>query len=170
MTCLRAGRLVAAAAGAATLVLLAWPLTPVVAVDTVDGVAGHLPAGDGLTLRFVHSVDRLPIEDGYRVRADRLVQHSTRLVQFGAGTGHVYGEGVGRPDGRWWSVEGMDRDIGDLALRVGPRSVDHRLRDDGGELALSHCWAGQRVTLRPTRLPLAARPLLPLLRPECTDG
>lgn len=154
---------------AAVLVLLAWPRTPALAVETRAGVAGYLPTGDGFTLRFVHSVDRLPVEDTYQVRDGSLVLTSTRLIQFGAGMGQVSDAGVGRADGPWWRIDELDRPVGDLTVRVGSASVDHRLRHRGGELALSRCWAAQRVTLRPTSLPLVSRLLMPLLQPPCHD-
>lgn len=117
------------------------------------GVIGHLPLapGEQLGVSFVHSVDKLPVQDWYVLRDGVLVQESTRLVQFGAGMGHIPGQGVGHDDGDWWEVTGLDRPIGTLVLRVGPASVDHRLLYRGRELSLSACWPGRRLMLRPVR-------------------
>jgi hypothetical protein len=133
---------------------LAWPAWPALAVTPEEGQGSRLPVGEGerFGLTFVHSHDHLPVEDWYHVSGGGIVQDATRLKQYGAGMGHVAGEGTGRDDGDWWVVDGMDRDIGELAIRVGPASVDHRLHHPGGVLPLSRCFTGQRVTVRPVTL------------------
>jgi hypothetical protein len=124
-----------------------------VAVEIDARPVGLLPmtAGDRLGISFIHSVDRLPVEDWYVLRDGHLVQDSTRLVEFGAGMGHIAGQGRGRADGDWWEVSGLDRHIGTLVLRIGPPSVEHRLLYRDREVNLSACWPGQRLTLRPVR-------------------
>lgn len=157
------------AAVLAVAVALLWPLWPAVVISDHGGLVGvvALPAGERLGLRFVHSVDGLPVEDRYAVVGGRLVQRETRLLSFGAGMGHVHGEGTGRADGRWWQVEGMARDVGTLAVRVGPADVDHRLRYRGRDVPLSACYAGERLTLRAARLPTLVRAAAGLLAPRC---
>lgn len=132
------------------------------------GVVGYLPLGphDRLGVLFVHSVDLLPVEDWYLLRDGALVQESTRLRQYGAGMGHIPGVGTGRADGDWWEVTGMNQHIGVLELRIGPPSVNHRLRHPGGEIALSDCWPGRRLTVRPVRAPVTA-PFASASRPAC---
>lgn len=116
---------------------------------------GHLPLAEGeqFTVAYVHSIDGLPIEENIEVREGRLVVDSTRLRQFGAGMGHVPGEGSGRAEGDWWVIEGMDREIGSvLALRVGAASVDHRVRTPDTEVQLSPCLSSRRVTVEPVHI------------------
>lgn len=125
-----------------------------VVVEVDSEPVGVLPMGPGerVGIRFIHSLDHLPVEDWYVVRDGELVQESTRLIQFGAGMGHIAGEGHGHADGDWWEISGMGRHIGTLVLRIGPASVDHRLLYRGREVSLSACWPGQRLTLRPVRV------------------
>lgn len=143
------------------------PGRPAVVVE-VDGagVVGHLPLepGEQLGVSFIHSLDKLPVEDWYVLRDGSLVQVSTRLKQFGAGMGHIPGQGHGHADGDWWKVSGLERQIGALVLRIGPLSVDHRLLYRGHEVRLSTCWPGQRLTLRPARKPGAATATVPPTR------
>jgi hypothetical protein len=145
-----AGFLVAAL----VVVGVAVPVWPVLSVTPDGEPARYLRVGEGepFGLTFVHSLDHLPVEDWYRVADGRIVQDSTRLKQFGAGMGHMPGVGTGRDAGDWWEVVGMDRDIGELLIRVGSPQVDHRLLAGGQVLPLSQCWATQRVTVRPARL------------------
>lgn len=122
------------------------------------GVLGYvrLDPDDRLGVTFVHSVDLLPVEDWFVLRDGALVQRSTRLIQYGTGMGQIAGQGTGRSDGRWWVVDGMNRHIGTLRLRIGAASVDHRLRYPNGMVTLSECWPGELLTVRPTQLPSGA--------------
>lgn len=136
---------------AATLV----PLWPALRLSVDGDRLGHLPLAEGepFTLSYVHSIDRLPIEENIEVRDGTLVVDSTRLRQFGAGMGHRPGEGTGRADGEWWVIEDMDRDIGsEVAIRVGAPSIDHRLRTPDAQVRLSPCLATRRVVVEPVRV------------------
>lgn len=133
---------------------LAAPLWPGLRISHSDQVIAHwrLPQGT-FTLTYVHSIDRLPIEETIAVVDADLVVTSTRVRQFGAGMGQVQGEGHGRADGRWWVVEDIGRQIGtELLVRVGAERVDHRVRVAEREVALSPCLAGERVQVQPARL------------------
>ncbi|MDB1088981.1 DUF1850 domain-containing protein [Streptomyces sp. ACA25] len=154
---------------AAVLAALAWPVWPGLAVGPEDGPGCRLPlaTGDSFTLSFTHSVDRLPVQDRYHVENGKIVQDSTRLRQFGAGMGHISGDGVGREDGDWWEITGMARQVGDLTLRVGGPRIGHRLSHPGGELSLSQRWGGQRVAMRPVRQSTAARAVDRLRGTDC---
>ncbi|MBB6170557.1 hypothetical protein HNR23_000617 [Nocardiopsis mwathae] len=165
----RPGRGIGAAAGAALLAVLLWPAWPVLELDGPSGPIGDLPL-DGygrFGLTFVHSVDGLPIEDRYQVRDGRIVQESTLLMQFGAGTGHIPGNGTGRAVGERWEVSGLDRDIGELRIRVGAPPADHRLHHPGGELTLSGCWAGDAVVVRPARISTVRRLMAAIAPTHC---
>jgi hypothetical protein len=137
----------------AALAALAWPAWPELAVRPEGGRECRLPVADGepFGLSFVHSVDHLPVQDWYRVEDGSIVQDATRLRQFGAGMGHISGDGTARAVDGWWEVADMRRPIGVLTLRVGGESVDHRLHHPGGVLALSEHWAGHRLVIEPAR-------------------
>lgn len=151
----RAGTVAASVLAVAALTALFWPARTALRVSDEDRPLGHLPLAEGetLTVAYTHSIDGLPIEEDLLVEDGRLVVDATRLRQFGAGMGQIPGEGTGRADGRWWVVEGLDRDIGtEMVLRVGSAEVDHRLRVPGTEVALSPCLAGHPVTVEPVRV------------------
>lgn len=151
----RAMAWICGAALVAVLAALLWPVWPALRFADEGSAMGHLPLAeeDQFTVAYVHSIDGLPIEENIEVREGRLVVDSTRLRQFGAGMGHVTGEGSGRAEGDWWVIEGMDRDIGSvLALRVGAAAVDHRVRTPDAEVRLSPCLSSRRVTVEPVRL------------------
>lgn len=122
---------------------------------------GILPVreGEAFGLRFVHSVDGLPVEDDYTVwpvgpGQALLVQAETRLLSFGAGMGAIPGEGRAVEEGTWLRITAMGRSIGPaLVLRVGSVSVDHRLLYRGCSLPLSERWAAWRVRLEARSLP-----------------
>lgn len=159
------GALAAAALGALLL-----PVWPVLRVSDEGSTIGYLPLAEGerFTVSYVHSIDRLPIEEDIERRDGRLVADTTRVRQFGAGMGQVPGEGAGRADGEWWVVEDMGRDLGtELVIRVGSPAVDHRLRAAGAEVRLSPCLAAHRVALEPDRIPTLPLLLRRAPRPEC---
>lgn len=149
----RAALLAGLAVVPAALVALAWPAWPGLAVRPEGGPECRIALADGepFGLSFVHSVDGLPVQDWYRVADGAIVQDATRLRQFGAGMGHISGQGTARAADGWWEVAGMDRPIGELTLRVGSAAVDHRLHHPGGVLALSEHWAGRRLVIDPER-------------------
>ncbi|WP_046471946.1 DUF1850 domain-containing protein [Allosalinactinospora lopnorensis] len=151
---------------------LLWPVWPALSIGAEGSRIGHVPLDSegGFTVSFIHSLDKLPVEDVYVVRDGRVVQDATRLRQFGAGMGHIPGEGSGHAEGDWWVVSDLDRPIDDFKLRVGSPGADHRLVHPGGEIPLSQCWAGESLTLRPVKLPTLVR-LLPTTRPPaCPEG
>ncbi|BAS25888.1 DUF1850 domain-containing protein [Limnochorda pilosa] len=112
--------------------------------------------GERVGLRFIHSVDGLPVEDWYEVRPDGLMEVESRLLSFGTGMGQIPGQGHAVEDGPWLRVTGLERPIGVLRLRVGPSEVDHTLLYRGGEIPLSARWAGEALTLEAGRAPLWA--------------
>ena len=140
---------------AALVVGVLLPLWPALRLTVDDDRMGHLPlaAGEQFTIAYVHSIDRLPIEENIEVRDGTLIVDSTRLRQFGAGMGQIPGEGTGRADGEWWVIEDMNRDIGpEVAIRVGVAYVDHRLRTPDAEVRLSPCLTSRRVVVEPVRI------------------
>lgn len=149
-----------------------WPGLAVEPHAVNDGGSCHLPlaAGASFEVRFLHSVDRLPVRDRYRVVEGQLIQHATHVREFGAGMGHLAGHGRGRAADGGWEIVGMHRAVGDLVLRVGDRHIDHRLHHPGGQLALSTHWPGQRVIVRPQRQSTVGRLLHALRGADCPTG
>lgn len=131
---------------------LAAPVWSALTVST-DGDRLAVLETDTLTISYVHSIDGLPIEEDLRVADDEFIVERTRLRQFGAGMGHIQGEGEGHREGKWWVIDNMERHIGpQLHLRVGAPRVDHRVQAGDAELALSGCLAGERVTFTTERV------------------
>lgn len=150
---------------AALVGALLLPVWPVLRVSHGEEVVADL-RDDRITVSYVHSIDQLPIEEDLRVHDGHLVVERTRLRQFGAGMGQIDDEGRGYADGSWWVVDDLHRDIGpQMLLRVGAPRVDHRLRADGTEVALSSCLAGERVRVAPARVSTLA--LLQDDQPKC---
>lgn len=136
-----------------TLLLgLVVPVWPAVTVST-DGDRLAILDTEELTIRYVHSIDGLPIEEDLRVSEDEFIVERTRLRQFGAGMGHIQGEGQGHREGKWWVIDNMERHIGsEMHLRVGAPRIDHRVQAGDVELALSGCLSGERVTFAAERV------------------
>ncbi|MEU3019379.1 DUF1850 domain-containing protein [Nocardiopsis sp. NPDC007018] len=168
----RLGRWAGAGLCAALLLAALVPVWPALRLS-VDGERfGHLPLAEGeqFTVSYVHSIDHLPIEENIEVRDGVLVADSTRLRQFGAGMGHIPGEGTGRADGEWWVIEDMNRTLGpQLAIRVGRASVDHRLRTPDTEVRLSPCLTARRVVVEPVRVPTLVLLFGGAPRPDCDE-
>ncbi|WP_285729970.1 DUF1850 domain-containing protein [Nocardiopsis sp. ATB16-24] len=140
---------------AMVLTVPALPLRPALRLSDEGDTVGHLPLAEGerFTIAYVHSIDGLPIEEDIDVRDGRMVVDATRLRQFGAGMGHIPGEGTGHADGEWWVVDGIGRDIGtELVIRVGAPTTDHRIRTPDDEVRLSRCLAARPVTVEPVRV------------------
>lgn len=134
------------------IVALVLPMWPRVTVSSEEGALALLDH-DKLSISYVHSIDGLPVEEDLRVNGSELIVERTRLRQFGAGMGHIEGQGHGYSDGEWWVLDGLERHIGqDLHLRVGLPNIDHRLRAGETELHLSRCMAGERVTISAGRV------------------
>ncbi|MEW6046985.1 MAG: DUF1850 domain-containing protein [Bacillota bacterium] len=143
---LGAGLLIAGLAAAAWL----WPARPVLVVrqGAVPVLALPLLPGETVGVRFVHSVDHLPVEDRYVASRGRgLVQVETRLLSFGTGMGTIPGQGRAVVDGPWLRVTDMSRAIGRLVLRVGSPGVDHAVLYRGCAFSLTERWAGERLVL-----------------------
>lgn len=148
------------------------PLWPALRLSVDEERLGHLALDEGeqFTLSYVHSIDRLPIEENLRVRDGELVVDSARLRQFGAGMGHIPGEGTGRADGEWWVIEDMNRPIGpQVSIRVGSAAVDHRLRTPDREVRLSPCLTSRRVAVEPVRISTLRLLLAGDPQPHCDE-
>jgi hypothetical protein len=142
--------------------LAGWPLAAALlaggtaagtlSVETADGALLSVPVADGATwcLRWNHSVTGGPVADCFVNDHGRMVLARSYLHDFAAGLGEVPGRGEAHaaPGGGYW-IDHIDEPItgNALPLRVGRRSVDHRLEVGGTVHHLSALAAGQRVTL-----------------------
>ncbi|PQO22439.1 DUF1850 domain-containing protein [Rhodobacteraceae bacterium WD3A24] len=111
-----------------------------------------LAPGGEVCLRWSHSVTGGAVADCFEIRDGRLTLTRSYLHDFSAGLGHLPGRGIQRAaeHGGYW-IEEIDEPVpgNALPLRVGRRSVGHRLTSGERTLSLSDRAAGRRVTLAP---------------------
>lgn len=101
-----------------------WYMTrPTVAVLAGDELLAAAPAGPGtgFFVRFIHSVQRTPVEEHFVVNeaADGFVLRSTRYESFGVGLPFLVSDGNFRREGDRFVMDGMDRPVPRLDLRPG---------------------------------------------------
>ncbi|MCL6448551.1 MAG: DUF1850 domain-containing protein [Armatimonadetes bacterium] len=106
-------------------------------------LVGFLAPGEGFQLRYIHSVDRLPVYDEFRFLDGELVLTGARCFCFGAGLGYT-GEGVLRGENGWDVIDGMHRPADSLPLRVGT-VADHTLLYRRREIHLNRSFRGQTL-------------------------
>jgi hypothetical protein len=128
-------------AGAAATGALYWPLFPVLEiVDSREGriaFCSRVRPGEDFVLSFVHSVNRRPVYDTFRVEGDHLVIVKSRFDAFGAGMPEVStseGTLAVAPDG--WLEWTVNRPVPEVTVRVG-RVADHTLHLKDREIRLS---------------------------------
>ncbi len=98
--------------------------------------AAPLKNGEQFQLRYIHSVDLLPVFEAYTFEGTQLVLMETRFLSWGAGLGYM-GEGILSGENGWTVIKEMQRQVGTLPLRVGTiaeqtilyRGAEVRLRD-----------------------------------------
>lgn len=122
-------------------------------LDASGAVTMRLPlaAGQRWCLLWNHSVAGFTVRDCFAWRPPQLVLVDSHQPDFAAGLGHIEGRGVQRSDGAGgYLIENIDQPIDGnrLRLRVGSRSVDHRIELGDGLHSLSAVHAGRRVELR----------------------
>ncbi|MEW6424340.1 MAG: DUF1850 domain-containing protein [Bacillota bacterium] len=125
-------------------------------------LVGFLAPGEKFAMRFIHSVDRLPVYDEFRFLDGTLVLTGTRCLSFGAGLGYT-GEGVLTGENGWDVIAGMHRRVGALPLRVGT-VADHTIIYRGREVHLNRYFRGQ------TLVHLEVKRLLPGVLPGILKG
>jgi len=104
---------------------------------------GPISEGESFELRFIHSVDILPVHDVFVCRGGQLVLEQTRCLSFGAGLGYA-GQGVMRGEGKWNVIDKMHRQVGSLPLRVGT-IADHTIVYRGEEYHLADYFPPQSL-------------------------
>lgn len=106
---------------------------------------GPMSEGETFELHFMHSVDKLPVQDFFVYRNGALVLEQTRCLSFGAGLGYA-GQGELKGENGWNIIDNMDRQVGTLPLRVGT-IADHRIIYRGEEFRLARYFAPKSLVL-----------------------
>lgn len=96
-----------------------------------------LEEGGEFSVRFMHSVNKSPVEDRYRIVKGEIVVYETVYYNFGAGVQTELGEGQTLNYGEDGSmiISGFDQPIADLSYNVSP-VYDHILEINGEEVSL----------------------------------
>ena len=107
-----------------------------------------LPAASGerFTIRYIHSVDKTPIFEEFRLDAAKgIILEKTWFTMFGAGLGHWPGHGRLTQDKNWITIRDINRPLGSFILRIGALSVGHTIIFRGRQINLSRRAAGVRA-------------------------
>jgi len=97
-----------------------------------------LDPGEHFTLRYIHSVERLPVWEAHSVDAcGRIYVEEERYVRLGAGMGQMPGVGRVVRRGPYEAIEAMHLPTGDFVLRIGSAAVAHTLIWRDREINLS---------------------------------
>lgn len=101
-----------------------------------------------LTVRFIHSVQKTPVEEFLTVRADgHFHLAGTRYQSHGVGLPFLAEEGAFRREGDYFILD-MERDYPALSLRTGA-GTELRIEAAGREIPLYERYpAGTRIDLR----------------------
>jgi hypothetical protein len=103
-------------------------------------------AGDKFTLRYVHSVDKTPIFEEFRLDPDKgLVLEKTWFTMFGAGLGQWPGHGHLSQNKEWITIADIEQPLGSFILRIGALSVGHTIIYHGRKINLSRRAPGVRA-------------------------
>jgi len=102
--------------------------------------------GDRFTIRYIHSVDKTPIFEEFRLdRKQGLVLEKTWFTMFGAGLGHWPGHGDLTQDADWITIDNIEKPLGSFILRIGALSVGHTIIYHDQEINLSRLAPGVRA-------------------------
>lgn len=93
--------------------------------------------GGEFSVRFIHSVNKSPVEDKYRIENGEIVVYETVYYNFGAGvqTELEDGQTLTYGDDGAMIVSGFNKPIADLSYNVSP-VYDHVLWVNGEEVSL----------------------------------
>jgi len=102
--------------------------------------------GDRFTIRYIHSVDKTPIFEEFRLDRDQgLVLEKTWFTMFGAGLGHWPGHGDLTQDADWITIDNIEKPLGSFILRIGALNVGHTIIYHDHKINLSRLAPGVRV-------------------------
>lgn len=151
----------ALAAAAVCCLLAALPGRPVegLLLQPKQGAERYvpLPLGRGFVTRYIHSLERTPVEDAYYVSAGLLHEWRTQTRSHNAGMpGQAPEHGRFYVHGPWLVLEGGHPALEELYLRVGDKTFGrNELEIEGGaRLALFQEYPGLRLRLSAVRRPL----------------
>ncbi len=122
-----------------------------IAVTAVERneVVAEVPARAGvkLTIKFIHSVQKTPVEEDLEFDGEGWIVHRTRYKSQGVGLPFMESDGEFRREGDWFVMDGMERRIALLSLRTGV-GTQLTLDLDGAEIKLYEIFEpGTRVDL-----------------------
>lgn len=117
-----------------------------------------LPLGRAFVLRYIHSLERTPVEDFFYVSAGSLHEWRTRTRSHNAGM-PVQAPKYGRfiAEGPWMVMEGGHQPLKELVLRVGNEEFGrNELEVEGGPLLpLFQEYPGKQLRLTETQRPFS---------------
>ncbi len=129
----------------------------VVEIPGTGEIAWAAPLRDDeqFQLRYIHSVDLLPVFETYTSEGMQLVLMETRFLSWGAGLGYMQ-EGILSGENGWTVIKEMQRQVGTIPLRVGTiaehtllyRGMEIRLRDYLPAQALVHIRVKKSIPLK----------------------
>lgn len=122
-----------------------------------------MPLGHAATTRYLHSVERTPVDDEYYIVGRRVWQWRTLTRSHNAGLPwQAPAQGRFITEGPWLVLEGGRRSWDDLRLRVGDENLGRNELTIGRAepLALYKRFSGQPLRLSADRMPFLAT-LLP---------
>ncbi|MEA1921391.1 MAG: DUF1850 domain-containing protein [Pseudomonadota bacterium] len=103
-------------------------------------------SGDKFTIRYIHSVDKTPIFEEFRLDREKgLVLEKTWFTMFGAGLGHWPGHGKLSQDSEWITIDNIEQPLDSFILRIGSPSVGHTIIYHDQEINLSRLAPGARA-------------------------
>jgi hypothetical protein len=105
--------------------------------------AAPLGRDEQFQLRYIHSVDLLPVYETYICKDMRLVLTGTRFLSWGAGLGYM-GEGILTEENGWTIIKAMQRQVGAIPLRVGT-IAEHTLLYRGKNIRLRNYVPAQTL-------------------------
>lgn len=104
-------------------------------------------AGIPLTIKFIHSVQKTPVEEDLEFDGQAWIVHRTRYKSQGVGLPFMESDGDFRREGEWLVMDGMERRIENLSLRTGV-GTQLTLMLDGDEIKLFEQFEpGTRIDL-----------------------
>ncbi len=102
--------------------------------------------GDKFTIRYIHSVDKTPIFEEFRLdKREGLVLEKTWFTMFGAGLGYWPGHGHLTQDKDWITIDDIEQPLGSFILRIGALSVGHTIIYHDRQINLSRRAPGVRA-------------------------
>ncbi|MBR1580227.1 MAG: DUF1850 domain-containing protein [Selenomonadaceae bacterium] len=118
-------------------------------VDEREEMIEEMPAKAGISLKikFIHSVQKTPVEEDLEFDGAVWIVHRTRYKSQGVGLPFMESDGDFRREGDWFVMDGMERRIERLSLRTG-LGTQLTLELDGKEIKLYEMFEpGTRIDL-----------------------